>query len=133
MRALPTILDFVCEDPILSGGGVYLLYDRGQLVYVGQTGNLFRRLAEHRAEATKVFDSYRVYHNDDLDARLRIEGIIMLTYLPRYNHALLLGLDGLTGKVWERDHRNPFSRKSSGRALAGPRRRSRRREGPGDV
>lgn len=134
MRTLPTILDwFTEENPILSGGGVYLLYDRGQLVYVGQTGNLFRRVSQHRAEGTKTFDRVRVYHEDDLVSRLRIEGILMLIHLPRYNHALLLGLDGLSFKVWERDHKNPFSRKSSGRPLAGPGRRSRRREGPADA
>lgn len=110
---VPELSEFV---PAAEGGhnaGVYLLFSRGLIVYVGQTGDLSKRLGEHRREGTKTFDDAQVYLLDDLESRLRVEGVLMLTYLPRYNHALLLGMDGLAGKVWERDHRNIWARKGS--------------------
>lgn len=102
--------------PAAEGGhnaGVYLLFSGDLIVYVGQTGDLSKRLGEHRREGTKTFDDAQVYLLDDLESRLRIEGVLMLKYLPRYNHALLMGLDGLAGKVWERDHRNIWAKKGS--------------------
>lgn len=114
----PELSDFDVESQAGHGGGIYLLYAGDLLVYVGQTQNLIRRLADHRREGTKIFDTARVYHCDDLVSRLRIEGVLILQYLPRYNHALLLGIDGLTEKVWERDHKNIWAskrRKAPGR------------------
>lgn len=116
----PDLAEFEPEASIQRGrGGVYLLYSGSMLVYVGQTQDLTKRLAQHRAERVKEFDMVLIYHEDDLASRLRIEGILHLKYLPRYNHAILLGTDGLTGKVWERDHKNIWVKKRT------------RRKGPG--
>lgn len=120
--------------PEAGGGhnpGVYLLLSRGRIVYVGQTGNLSKRLAEHRREGTKTFDDAQVYLLGDLMSRLRVEADLIIRLMPIYNHSLLLGIDGLAGKVWERDHRNIWANKGS--RPARPRRPRKGRKGPQDA
>jgi hypothetical protein len=106
--AVPTTQEFLPTEGLPEFvPGVYLLLGlAGEVVYVGHSQNVALRLRQHRAEAKKCFNTALFYHVQDLDTRLRIEGILILTLLPPYNKALLLGF--ADGKIWERDHGNPF-------------------------
>jgi hypothetical protein len=76
--------------------GVYLLYQKEKLLYVGQTYNLNQRLIQHQE---KPFTHAIVYHINELVSRLRVEGILILWLLPELNRGMNLGL--CQGKVWE--------------------------------
>lgn len=41
-----------------TGSGIYFLFRRGEVVYVGQSETICTRVAQHMADKKKVFDSY---------------------------------------------------------------------------
>ena len=41
------------------GSGVYFLYNKGELVYIGKATNITRRIVDHVEEGTKEFDTVR--------------------------------------------------------------------------
>ena len=73
------------------GGGVYFLYDKDELVYIGQSDNLYRRIGQHIAEKTKKFDRFELYPTED---RVRLEGFLINMFKPRYNIASGIDLMG---------------------------------------
>ena len=80
--------------------GVYLLInDAGEVVYVGQSHDCEVRIGTHRRERTKLFTTTQLYHETDRSARLKIEGMLILSLTPQYNKALYLGVHD--GRVWE--------------------------------
>lgn len=63
--------------------GVYFLFDGDELVYIGTTDNLYRRIGEHVAQGKKMFDRFEFYPTTD---RMRLEGFLIETLGPtRYN------------------------------------------------
>lgn len=62
--------------------GVYFLYDKDELVYIGTSDNLYRRIGQHIAEKTKVFDRFELYQTTD---RIRLEGFLIKMFKPKYN------------------------------------------------
>lgn len=64
---------------------IYLLYKNDNIVYVGQTECLARRIAEH-LNTNKEFDSF-VIHSfiDNQYVRLKKEEILIRKYKPKYN------------------------------------------------
>lgn len=62
--------------------GVYFLYDKDELVYIGQSDNLYRRIGQHIAERKKRFDSFELYPTTD---RIRLEGFLIKMFKPKYN------------------------------------------------
>ncbi len=65
--------------------GVYFLYDGDELVYIGTTDNLYRRIGQHIAEGKKVFNRFEVYPTKD---RMRLEGFLIRALKPKYNVSL---------------------------------------------
>jgi len=69
--------------------GIYLLYDNGNIVYVGKTNNLDRRLYQHSAgdwnHAPKNFDMILVYRIQDKKRRTEIERKLIKRFKPKYN------------------------------------------------
>lgn len=65
--------------------GVYFLYDGDELVYIGTTDNLYRRIGEHIAAGEKVFDRFEFYPTED---RIRLEGFLIDLFNPKYNVAV---------------------------------------------
>ncbi len=63
-------------------GGVYFLYDKTELVYIGQSDNLYRRIGQHIAEKSKIFDRFEIYPTTD---RMRLEGFLIDMFKPKYN------------------------------------------------
>lgn len=62
--------------------GVYFLYDKDELVYIGQSDNLYRRIGQHIAENKKMFDRFELYPTTD---RIRLEGFLIKMFKPKYN------------------------------------------------
>ena len=65
--------------------GIYFLYDRDELVYIGQSIHMKARIYKDHIKSDKIFDSYRyieVDKNTELD---RLELLYILEYNPRYN------------------------------------------------
>lgn len=63
-------------------GGVYFLYDGEELVYIGQSDNVYRRIGQHISDGQKMFDSFEVYETDDY---IRLEGLLINLCKPKYN------------------------------------------------
>lgn len=63
--------------------GIYVLIDKGEIVYVGQSYNVVERIHKHVGE--KVFDSYSIIAIKNKCDLNEIEGILIMTYKPRYN------------------------------------------------
>ena len=77
---------------------VYFLFDKGELIYIGCTNNLTRRLQTHanwydpymRADikgciAKKEFDSYRFFEYADKKKALKVENRLIKKFRPKYN------------------------------------------------
>ena len=62
--------------------GVYFLYDKDELVYIGTSDNLYRRIGQHIAEKTKTFNRFELYPTTD---RIRLEGFLIKMFNPKYN------------------------------------------------
>jgi hypothetical protein len=120
---LPRLSDFKAEA--LAGTGhicaIYILFDEVGPVYVGQTSDVRRRLAQHRAEGRKRFSEARFYPLEDPVSRLLVEGALTLLLHPKYNDAVVIGLRNPTGergpRVWEMDRTTIYRRRK------GPKRR----------
>lgn len=72
--------------------GVYFLYDKDELVYIGQSDNLYRRIGQHIAQKEKVFDRFEIYPTSD---RIRLEGFLIKMFKPKYN--VSMGADCVIG------------------------------------
>ena len=69
--------------------GVYFLYDADEIVYIGESDNVFRRIGQHIAEGKKIFDHFEIYPTPD---RKRLEGFLIRALQPKYNRSH--GVDG---------------------------------------
>ena len=65
--------------------GVYFLYNKDELVYIGQSDNLYRRIGQHIAEGVKTFDRFELYPTKDC---IRLEGFLIELFKPKYNVAM---------------------------------------------
>lgn len=74
--------DFFLEDHRFSA--VYFLYDRGVLVYVGQSTTLRWWIETHLTEATKTFDAV-AYIRCTSDRLTAIEAHYIRRLVPKYN------------------------------------------------
>lgn len=65
-------------------GAVYFLFDEyGELLYVGQTGDLHRRLVRHREQ--RSFATWTAFMVDDKERRIVLEQHYIDKYKPREN------------------------------------------------
>ena len=62
--------------------GVYFLFDNKQLVYIGESDNVYMRIGQHIKDGTKKFDSFEIYPCND---RKKLEGFLIRTLMPKYN------------------------------------------------
>jgi len=116
--------EFTLHDEPGPVSGLYCLWGaRGDLLYVGQSTNIVRRLGEHRAIAagrerrraeqnkpshslqTEEFTHATWYPCGDYHTRLQLEGILILAALPSHNRLLYLGI--APGGVYEVGYRTP--------------------------
>lgn len=64
--------------------GVYFLYDGDELVYIGESDNVFRRIGQHIYQKSKKFNRFEIYPTSD---RKRLEGFLIDLLHPKYNVA----------------------------------------------
>jgi len=62
--------------------GVYFLFDKDELVYIGTSNNIFSRIGQHITDKKKKFDSFEYYETKD---RIRLEGFLIRLLKPKYN------------------------------------------------
>jgi excinuclease UvrABC nuclease subunit len=73
--------------------GIYFLVDEeGQIVYVGQTGNVKERIRQHTKQGTKRFADACYWECISASDRLAFEGILILASRPRYNRSVNIGI-----------------------------------------
>ena len=66
----------------LIESGVYLLFNKGEVIYIGESGSLYSRIGIHRKD--KLFDSFRVLPCKQ-SRRRYWEKVLIKKFLPRYN------------------------------------------------
>lgn len=72
--------------------GVYFLYRKNDIVYIGSSKDIFNRLEYHYKDEVKVFDSYSYVEINENEYEI-MERFLINKYLPIYNK------DGVTNKV----------------------------------
>jgi predicted GIY-YIG superfamily endonuclease len=66
--------------------GVYFLYYKGEVVYIGETKMFLHRIATHLKDNIKQFDSFElVYENNTQAGRRKVEKELILKHKPKYN------------------------------------------------
>jgi excinuclease UvrABC nuclease subunit len=83
---IASAIDFPIPEIV---SGVYLLFDKDELVYVGKSMDVIRRLKEHKA---KKFDSMKIIKCSDETSSF-LERLLIEYYFPKYN------IDGYTKKL----------------------------------
>lgn len=71
-------------DRSFDNSGVYFLFSDEEVVYVGQSNCVLRRIGEHMSDCLKVFDGVAMLPCLDLN-RLWLEEQYIKLYRPRYN------------------------------------------------
>lgn len=66
-------------------GGIYFLYDGDNLVYIGQSGNIFERVGRHIKDNVKKFDNWEYQIVEDKEERNNLEGYLIKVFKPKYN------------------------------------------------
>lgn len=91
VASMPSVL--LTEDQIVSKArpfsalaGVYFLISNSKIVYVGQSENVGKRLAEHRWDGVKVFDAFHVVECDR-SLLIYLERKYIQQFAPLYNIA----------------------------------------------
>lgn len=67
--------------------GVYFLYDKEELVYIGQASNITRRILEHIEQGLKVFDTVR-YSLVPVTNLNSVEMTLVKALKPKYNSSM---------------------------------------------
>lgn len=98
MRAAIKNIDVLCQP------SVYLLYDKGTLVYVGQSKTPESRVLQHRG--SKTFDSFKILRCRP-DRRKYWEDVLMSKFRPKYNKSTNNGSRSPVKKKQAPIHRAP--------------------------
>jgi hypothetical protein len=95
-----SFVPFNADKPPLLYPGVYIFLKKDKAVYVGESGNIPRRLKEHRRK--KWFEEgleIRILWCADDQVRLVAETVMILRERPRFNRVIKIGLTQ-TGRVY---------------------------------
>lgn len=69
-----------------NSGCIYMLYNLGEVVYIGETECFARRLSEHIKDGIKKFDSFKIrYYIENSEIRKNYEVRMIKKYNPIYN------------------------------------------------
>ena len=70
--------------------GVYFLYDENkELVYIGESGNMYIRVLEHIAESKKDFNYFKAVPLDNNATRQLLEIYLISIIKPKYNELVV--------------------------------------------
>lgn len=65
---------------------IYVLKHKNEVVYVGRTKNIKRRMQQHKSEGVKIYDSFEIVKEvEDLKRAKRIEDLLIKKYDCEYN------------------------------------------------
>ena len=67
--------------------GVYFLYDKDELVYIGTSENILSRIGQHIAQKVKIFDRFEVFPTGGKFDRYKLESFLIQLFKPKYNVA----------------------------------------------
>lgn len=89
--------------PKVAAAGVYAYWDaKGNLLYIGQSGNVnARRKAHARKKWGVAIARERYCPIADASDRLIAETVLVLRHFPRHNRAIRLGLSHASRRVHE--------------------------------
>lgn len=65
--------------------GVYFLYDGDELVYIGESENIFYRIGTHIKEEVKDFDHWTFIETETYKERKQLESFLINIFKPKYN------------------------------------------------
>lgn len=65
--------------------GVYFLVSGEEIVYIGQSYDTMARVAAHKREQTKTFDSFYVHLVPDGYSMNQFEALLICQFHPKYN------------------------------------------------
>ncbi len=83
VKVTQTCADVETQNAYVAG--VYLLMRDGEIVYVGQSGNVYSRIAKHMDTARFTFDAFSIFGCSDKDGRLKMEAELIHKYQPSEN------------------------------------------------
>lgn len=77
---------------ISESSGIYILFDSGNLQYIGMSKNLRRRLLEHHSDPSKTFDYFIAKpFNDSISNILKLEQLMIGEFMPPLNKKISRG------------------------------------------
>lgn len=97
--------------PETPTAGLYRLEKDGAPIYIGQSGDIRKRIGQHKTEGKKAFDSFLWAGVATGTDRLRLEGIAILATLPPANKNVHLGFTP-QGKVYDMTYLVQFAGKA---------------------
>jgi len=65
--------------------GIYILWNEEKVVYVGQSNNLYQRLASHKTQYKNKWDSYSIIRESNYVKRVAIEAYLINDLRPYLN------------------------------------------------
>jgi excinuclease UvrABC nuclease subunit len=68
----------------IHASGVYFLWDEDELVYIGESENIYLRIGQHIKDGRKRFDDFTIYITED---RKLLEAYLINVLKPKYNKA----------------------------------------------
>lgn len=86
-QELETITNNVYEIPfsfVSIPSGIYFLYMRDELVYIGQSKYVGLRVSTHFMEGNKIFDK-AYFMRVDINSLLEVEADLITKFKPKYN------------------------------------------------
>ena len=85
---IPYIVELSRSSATISGvcSGVYFLFNKNELVYIGQGWNCFLRVAEHtRKDSDKKFTHWNFILIENEKERKKVERSLRDIFKPKYN------------------------------------------------
>jgi GIY-YIG catalytic domain len=69
----------------LSNGGIYILFRKTKIVYIGQTDKLLKRLYEHLRDKRIKFDAVKFIIENESQERKTLESVLIAKHQPPLN------------------------------------------------
>ena len=86
------------KRPINHGAGVYILFNKNKIIYIGHSKNIIKRVTSHASDPYSrasgyfkqpselmVWDSYTFIKIEDKKERMFVETALLEKYKPKYN------------------------------------------------
>jgi len=86
LKSKDKILEFATKIDSVNEGGIYFLIKNSKIIYIGESENLMRRIAEHINSSEINFDSFAILATENNRAtRNKLERLYINKFNPWYN------------------------------------------------